>query len=72
MHSVQLVLMSDKYYDRPWISLAKGKRWFCSEAEAISAGFDLPLKFHAAAFLKSSADLGPFGQHEHMEQSVPA
>lgn len=27
------------YYDETRISLGKGERWFCSEAEAISAGW---------------------------------
>ena len=27
------------YYDKTVISLAKGERWFCSEAEAIGAGW---------------------------------
>ena len=27
------------YYDKTVINLSKGERWFCSEAEAISAGW---------------------------------
>ena len=28
-----------QYYDRTKIGLSKGERWFCSEAEAIAAGW---------------------------------
>lgn len=28
-----------QYYDRTKISLSKGERWFCSEAEAVKAGW---------------------------------
>ena len=32
-------LPGDQHYDRTKINLAKGERWFCSEAEAIAAGW---------------------------------
>ena len=34
----------DKWYDRTRIDPAKGERWFCSEAEAIAAGWRKALR----------------------------
>jgi endonuclease YncB( thermonuclease family) len=33
-----------QYYDRTKISLDKGERWFCDEAEALAAGWRAPLR----------------------------
>ena len=36
-----------QYYDRTKINTAKGERWFCSEAEAVSRPYGLPARLRA-------------------------